>query len=73
MVHVYLACFCLMTLGLQLVIIIRMPSCSLIPGTIVDLSARVGLVEKNNSKVLFILLVSRSICSSLKSLEISRC
>ena len=43
--------FCLMTLGLQLVVIIGMPSWSLIPGTIVDLSTRVGLVVKNKSNV----------------------
>ena len=43
-----------MTLGLQLVMIIGMPSWSLIPGTIVDLSTTVGLVVKNKSKVLFI-------------------
>ena len=48
--------FCLMTLGLQLVMIIGIPSWSLIPGTIVDRSTRVGLVVKNKSKVLFILV-----------------
>ena len=63
--------FCLMTLGLQLVMIIGMPSWSLIPGTIVDLSTRVGLVVKNKSKVLFILVGSHTICSSPKSFEIS--
>ena len=63
--------FCLMTLGLQLVMIIGMPSWSLIPGTIVDLSTRVGLVVKNKSKVSFILVGSRTICSSPKSFEIS--
>ena len=63
--------FCLMTLGLQLVMIIGMPSWSLIPGTIVDLSTIVGLVVKNKSKVLFILVGSRTICSSPKSFEIS--
>ena len=44
---------------------------SLIPGTIVDLSTRVGLVVKNKSKVLLILVGSRTICSSPKSFEIS--
>ena len=48
--------FCLMTLGLQLVMIIGMLSWSLILGTIVDLSTRVGSVVKNKSKVLFILV-----------------
>ena len=42
---------CLLTLGLQLVMIIGMPSWSLIPGIIVDLSTRVGLVVKNKSQV----------------------
>ena len=63
--------FCLMTLGLQLVMITRIPSGSLIPGSIIDLSIRVGLVVKNKSKVLFILVGSCTICSSLKSLDIS--
>ena len=63
--------FCLMTLGFQLVMIIGIPSWSLIPGTIVDLSTRVGLVVKNKSKVLFILVGSRTICSSPTSFEIS--
>ena len=62
--------FCLMT-GFQLVMIIGMPSWTLIPGTIVDISTRVGLVVKNKSKVLFIQVGSRTICSSPKSLEIS--
>ena len=61
--------FCLMTLGLQLVMIIGMPSWSLIPGTIVDLSTRVGLVVKNKSKVFFILVDSCTMCSSPKSLR----
>ena len=43
--------FCLMTLGLQLVMIIGIPSWSLIPSTIVDLSTSVWLVVKNKSKV----------------------
>ena len=63
--------FCLMTLGLQLVMIIGIPLCSLISSTIVDLSTRVGLVVKNESKVLFNLVGSRTICSSPKSFEIS--
>ena len=63
--------FCLMTLCLQLTMIIEIPSWSLIPGTIVDLSTRVGIVVKNKSKVLFILVGSRAICSSPKSFEIS--
>ena len=62
---------CLMTLVLQLVMIIGIPSWSLIPATVVDLSTRVGLVVKNKFKVLFILVGSRTICSSPKSLEIS--
>ena len=57
--------FCLMTLGLQLVMIIRITSWSLIPGTSsVDFTTRVGLVVKNKSKVLFILVGSCNICSS---------
>ena len=63
--------FCLMTLGLQLVMIIGIPSWLLIPGTTVDPSTRVGAVVKNKSKVLFILVGSHTICSSPKSLQIS--
>ena len=63
--------FRLMTLGLQLVMITGIPSWSLIPGTIVELSTRVWLVGKNKSKVLFLLVDSRTICSSRKSFEIS--
>ena len=62
--------FCLMTRDLQLVMIIGIPSLSLIPSIIVDLSTRVWLVVKNKSNVLFILVASRTICSSPKSLEI---
>ena len=53
MIHIYFECFlpCLLTLGLQLVMILGMPSWSLIPGIIVDLSTRVGLVVKNKSQV----------------------
>ena len=69
--YMYMRGFCLMTLGLQLVMIIGIPSWSLNPGTIVDRSTRVGLVVKNKSKVLFILVGSHIICSSPKSFEIS--
>ena len=70
--HMYiLGRFCLMTLGLQLFMITGMPSWSLIPGTTVDLSTRVGFVVKNRSKVLFILVGSPTTCSSPKSLAIS--
>ena len=63
--------FCLITLGLQLFMITGMPSWSLIPGTTVDRSTRVGFVVKNRSKVLFILVGPRMTCSSPKSLAIS--
>ena len=58
--------FCLM-----MVMIIGIPSWSLIHGTVVDLSTRVWLVVKNKSKVLFILDGSHTICSSPKSLKVS--
>ena len=63
--------FCLITVGLQLFMFAGMPSWSLIPGTTVDFSTRVGFVVKNKSKVLFILVGSRTTCSSPKSLAIS--
>ena len=70
--YMYILCgFCLITLGLQLFMITRMPSWSLIPGTIVDLLTRVAFVVKNNSKVLFVLVGSRTTCSRPKSLAIS--
>ena len=70
--HMYiLRGFCLITVGLQLFMFAGMPSWSLIPGTTLDFLTRVGFVVKNKSKVLFILMGSRTTCSSPKSLAIS--
>ena len=58
-------------LGLQLVMTLGMPSWSLIPGTTEDLSTSVGFEVKNKSSMLFILVGSRTTCSSPKSFAIS--
>ena len=71
MVHIYVALFLLDDSGFAIGYGYWDYSWSLIPGTIVDLSTRVELVVKNNSNVLFILVGSRTICSSPKSLDIS--
>ena len=48
-----------------------MPSWLFVPDTTVDLSTGMGFAVKNKSEVLFILVGTRSICSSPKSLAIS--